>query len=186
MSNAEWITDRLPTEADGDMDGDVRMVPAPHADSDDYLLVHWSYVGDAAPWQRTDCWKPLAEPTPTEPTPTEPTPTEPTATPQPDWAALGWITHRQPTAKDADGLGQVVVPSTISATPRTGDARCSGFRLIVPGQPWWSQYASEPGHPTAPSVADRIVALERGQAELEATMRQLLHGSRFRLVVEPR
>jgi hypothetical protein len=35
-------------------------------------------------------------------------------------------------------------------------------------------------------VADRIVALERGQAELEATMRQLLHGSRFRLVVEPR
>ena len=109
-----------------------------------------------------------------------------TATPQPDWEALGWITHRQPTAKDADGLGQVVVPSTISATPRTGDARCSDFRLIVPGQPWWSQYASEPGHPTAPSVADRIVALERGQAELEATMRQLLHGSRFRLVVEPR
>jgi|LakMenEpi03Aug12_release.lakeMendotaPanAssembly.Ray.scaffolds.fasta_scaffold569906_1 hypothetical protein len=67
MSNAnKWITDRLPTEADGDMDGDVRMVPAPHADPDDYLLVHWSYVGDAAPWQRTDCWKPPTEPTPTE------------------------------------------------------------------------------------------------------------------------
>jgi hypothetical protein len=71
MSNAKWITDRLPTEADGDRDGDVRMVPAPHADPDDYLLVHWSYVGDAAPWQRTDCWKPLAEPTPAQPAPTE-------------------------------------------------------------------------------------------------------------------
>jgi hypothetical protein len=63
----QWITDRLPTEADGDGDGDVRMVPAPHADPDDYLLVHWSYVGDAAPWQRTSCWEPHTEPAPTEP-----------------------------------------------------------------------------------------------------------------------
>jgi hypothetical protein len=105
MSNAEWITDRLPTEADGDMDGDVRMVRAPHADPDDYLLVHWSYVGDAAPWHHTSCWEP-----PTEPPPAQPTPTEP----------------------------------------------------------------------------DRIAALEQRVAELETTMRQLLHGSRFRLVVEPR
>jgi hypothetical protein len=68
----EWITDRPPTEADGDMDGDVNMVTAPGADFDDYVLVHWSYVGDAAPWQHTKWWKPPAEPTPTEPTPTEP------------------------------------------------------------------------------------------------------------------
>jgi hypothetical protein len=80
------------------------------------------------------------------------------ATPQPDWAALGWITHRQPTAKDADGLGEVVVPASVGAAPRTGDARCSGFRLIVPGQPWWSQYAPEPGHPTAPAEPDRIAS----------------------------
>jgi hypothetical protein len=44
------------------MDGDVRMVPAPGADLDDYVLVHWSYVGDAAPWQRTSLWQPTAEP----------------------------------------------------------------------------------------------------------------------------
>jgi hypothetical protein len=100
MSNAEWITDRPPTEADGDMDGDVRMVPAPGADFDDYVLVHWSYVGDAVPWQHTPSWRPPAEPAPTEP--------------------------------------------------------------------------------------DRIAALEQRVVELEATMRQLLHGSRFRLVVEPR
>jgi hypothetical protein len=77
MSNAEWITDRLPTEADGDREGDVRMVIAPGADPDNYVLVHWSYVGSAAPWQRTSWWEPPTEPTPTEPTPTEPTPTEP-------------------------------------------------------------------------------------------------------------
>ena len=63
----EWITDRPPTEADGDMDGDVRMVPAPGADFDDYVLVHWSYVGDAVPWQHTPSWRPPAEPAPTEP-----------------------------------------------------------------------------------------------------------------------
>jgi hypothetical protein len=102
-----------------------------------------------------------------------------TATPQPDWAALGWITHRQPTAKDADGLGEVAVPNAIGATPRTGDARCSGFRLIVPGQPWWSQYAPEPGHPTAPTEptpteTDRITALEQRVAESIHALEQRL------------
>ena len=63
----EWITDRPPTEADGDMDGDVNMVTAPGADFDDYVLVHWSYVGDAVPWQHTPSWRPPAEPAPTEP-----------------------------------------------------------------------------------------------------------------------
>jgi hypothetical protein len=65
----------------------------------------------------------------------------------------------------------VVVPNAIGATPRTGDARCSGFRLIVPGQPWWSQYAPKPGHPTAPTDSDRIAALEQRVGELEAQMR---------------
>jgi hypothetical protein len=100
MSNAEWITDRPPTEADGDMDGDVRMKLAPNAGLEDWACVHWGYVGDAAPWQHTSYWEPPAQPTPTE--------------------------------------------------------------------------------------TDRIAALEQRVAELEATMRQLLHGSRFRLVVEPR
>jgi hypothetical protein len=62
MSNAEWITDRLPTEADGDQDGDVRMVRCGV-----YYLAHWSYVGSGAPWQHTSCWEPPTEPTPTEP-----------------------------------------------------------------------------------------------------------------------
>jgi hypothetical protein len=64
----EWITDRRPTAADGDQDGDVRMVPAPGADLDDYVLAHWSYVGDAAPWQHTSLRQPTADPDPVEPT----------------------------------------------------------------------------------------------------------------------
>ena len=101
MSNAGWIADRPPTEADGDMDGDVRMKLAPNAGLEDWACVHWGYAAAAgASWQHTAYWG----------APTEPTPTEP----------------------------------------------------------------------------DRIAALEQRVAELEATMRQLLHGSRFRLVVEPR
>jgi hypothetical protein len=62
----EWIRGRRPTAADGDGDGDVEMVSAPGTDFDDYVLVHWSYVGDAAPWRHTSLWKPPAEPAPTE------------------------------------------------------------------------------------------------------------------------
>jgi len=90
----KWITDRPPTEADGDEGGDVRMKRAPGADENHFI--HWSYVGAGVPWKHT---------------------------------------------------------------------------------PWWQPAPTEP---------DRIAALEQRVAELEATMRQLLHGSRFRLVVEPR
>jgi hypothetical protein len=60
MSNAEWITDRLPTEADGDRDGVVWMR---HSSGSEYnFFAHWSHVGPDAPWQRTIYWKPPAEP----------------------------------------------------------------------------------------------------------------------------
>jgi hypothetical protein len=63
----EWITDRPPTEADGDMDGDVRMVPRPNV-SNTWCLAHWSCVGAGAFWQHTNTfWRPPTEPTPTEP-----------------------------------------------------------------------------------------------------------------------
>ncbi len=44
------------------------MVPAPGADLDDYVLVHWSYVGLGAPWRHTSLWKPPTEPAFTKPT----------------------------------------------------------------------------------------------------------------------
>lgn len=61
----EWITDRLPTEADGDMDGDVRLRDRPG--SSGWSFVRWSYVGPGAPWRHTSYWKPSAEPETTEP-----------------------------------------------------------------------------------------------------------------------
>jgi hypothetical protein len=64
MSNSEWITDRLPTKADGDWAGCVRLA---NADRSDYTLVHYSYVHLGAPWQHTYTWKPPTEPAPTEP-----------------------------------------------------------------------------------------------------------------------
>jgi hypothetical protein len=60
----EWITDRQPTAADGDMDGDVRMLRGPSHRG--YALIHWSYVGAGVPWQHTGLWQPPAEPAPTE------------------------------------------------------------------------------------------------------------------------
>jgi hypothetical protein len=65
MSGAEWITNRLPTEADGDMDGDVRLRLEPGSGEHD--LVHWSRIGPGVPWQHTSYWEPPAEPIPTEP-----------------------------------------------------------------------------------------------------------------------
>jgi hypothetical protein len=61
----EWITDRPPTEADGDGAGDVRMVLRPGG-CGVYYLAHWSYVGSGAPWQHTDDWQSPAQPAPTE------------------------------------------------------------------------------------------------------------------------
>ena len=61
----QWITDRLPTEADGDGNGVVRLRSRPG--SSEYNFAHWSYVGPGAPWQRTSYWKPTAEPETTEP-----------------------------------------------------------------------------------------------------------------------
>jgi hypothetical protein len=61
----KWIADRPPTEADGDRDGDVRMLRGPRDRG--YALIHWSYVGAGLPWQHTGLWVPPAEPAPTEP-----------------------------------------------------------------------------------------------------------------------
>ena len=55
---------------------------------------------------------------------------------------------------------------------------------IVPGQPWYSSFA-QVDRPAAVKP-DQFTALEQRVVVVENTMRQLLHGSKFRLVVEPR
>ena len=62
----EWITDRPPTEADGDQDGDVWMVLRPNV-SAPWYLAHWSCVGAGAFWRHTSYWEPPTEPAPAEP-----------------------------------------------------------------------------------------------------------------------
>jgi hypothetical protein len=45
----DWITDRAPTKADADSDGDVLMRYSPS--ESDYVYVHWSYVKNGNPWK---------------------------------------------------------------------------------------------------------------------------------------
>ena len=81
-----------------------------------------------------------------------------TASPQPDWAALGWITHRQPIEADADDQGDVWLPREI-ADPIKGDTTFVNYRTVALGQPWYSRHAPEilRGEP-APTEPDRIAS----------------------------
>lgn len=45
---SDWITDRLPTEADADADGDVKARYKPSSDAWSYQ--HWSWVSQGQPW----------------------------------------------------------------------------------------------------------------------------------------
>lgn len=60
-----WITDRPPTGADGDEDGEVIVRRRPGKDFG--ALVHWSHVATGVPWRRSVFWQPpspAAEPAP--------------------------------------------------------------------------------------------------------------------------
>jgi hypothetical protein len=58
----DWITDRPPTEADGDCDGDVLMQQRPGKEPQ--AFVHWSHACPGVPWKRTAWWRPPAQPQP--------------------------------------------------------------------------------------------------------------------------
>lgn len=79
MDNSCWITDRRPTRADGDEDGDVR-VRYYSPNSQDYSYLHWSYVGANVPWKHCKGCEPAAEPA-VEPA-AEPAAEPPTTTPR--------------------------------------------------------------------------------------------------------
>ena len=51
---SDWITDRLPTEADADRDGEVAVKQRPASASHPYF--HWSSVKPGMAWRRTDYW----------------------------------------------------------------------------------------------------------------------------------
>jgi hypothetical protein len=59
---ANWVTDRPPTEADADREGNVWMRCSPNNSGQTYVrqeYVHWSYVKNGNPWKHTTPeWKP--------------------------------------------------------------------------------------------------------------------------------
>ena len=50
QSMTEWITDRQPTEADSDNDGDVMAKIRPDSESF-WTYQHWSWVAEGQPWK---------------------------------------------------------------------------------------------------------------------------------------
>jgi len=58
----KWITDRQPTEADADDDGDVKIPTRPNSEA--YQYMHWNRVGPGMPWQHTRYWTPPSDPEP--------------------------------------------------------------------------------------------------------------------------
>ena len=80
------------------------------------------------------------------------------AAPQPDWAALGWITHRQPAEADADEQGDVWLPREVGGPYGTATTFVN-YRTVAFGQPWYSKHAPEilRGEPT-PTEPDRIAS----------------------------
>jgi hypothetical protein len=164
------------------------MVSAPHADPDDYLIVHWSYVGDAAPWQHTRCWKPPAEPD--------------------RIAALEQRLKEHIRAQSVlaaalikrlealEGLppdgaipeGGRGVPGGIAALEQRVAERFATLEQLF----WAHKHEAMEGlapDGAVPEGGAPINGVERPLSQrvpAAVTMRQLLHGSRFRLVVEPR
>jgi len=72
-----WITDRRPTEADGDENGEVVLRRFSDGRQDSTTgsfdaLVDWRHIGEGVPWQHTGVWQspaPAAEPEPPTATP---------------------------------------------------------------------------------------------------------------------
>lgn len=62
MSNRKWITDRLPTKADADEDGDVCVRNRPEAVPSGPPYFHWSMVLPGMTWCHTDIWEASAKP----------------------------------------------------------------------------------------------------------------------------
>lgn len=60
MTDLAWITDRLPTKADGDCDGDVLVRTRPGHGSDRPAYCHWTLVRRGLSWRHADSWRPPA------------------------------------------------------------------------------------------------------------------------------
>lgn len=108
MSAPEWITDRLPTEADGDADGEVVVLGSSECGDSYYVYSHWSLV------QPGEGWHVVSN-------------EEPELTQRPRW-----ITDRQPTEADGNKDGAV----RIRKYPNKSMGAHVHWTHIGPGVPW--------------------------------------------------
>jgi hypothetical protein len=89
--------------------------------------------------------------------------------PRPDWAALGWITDRLPTCKDANSQGNVWLPQETGDSAESEDGTFVNYLAIAAlGQPWWSPNAADRANQSAPTEADRIAARQAVQIAFAA------------------
>lgn len=124
MSAPEWITDRLPTEADGDADGEVVVLGNSECGDSYYVYSHWSLVQPGEGWYTVSN-------------------EEPELTQRPRW-----ITDRQPTEADGNKDGAV----RIRKYPKKSMGAHVHWTHIGPGVPWehtndWvNDASSQTGH----------------------------------------
>lgn len=108
MSAPEWITDRLPTEADGDADGEVVVLGSSECGDNYYVYSHWTLVRPGEGWYVVSN-------------------EEPELTQRPRW-----ITDRQPTEADGNKDGAV----RIRKYPKKSMGAHVHWTHIGPGVPW--------------------------------------------------
>jgi hypothetical protein len=165
VSGAEWITDRLPTEADGDGGGHVLLATP---DMSDFRAVRWHCVDSTASWRHTSHWRPPAEPAPTEPD------------------RIAALVKR---LEELEGVAELPggLPDLDQRVAELERGENAVGLIVAHLQSRLAKLEGVQDDGSAPKwTLNRIADLEDQLAALEATMRELLHGSRFRLVVEPR
>jgi hypothetical protein len=130
--STEWITDRQPTKADEDKDGEVVMqrFPDGRASSTDKkidAIVSSAHVGAGVPWMHTDMWEPPAEPAPVAPA---------VSCDLPGYFGET-ITSVLPTTKYASPISECVI-STAAAKRLQHSATTvyDYYDKILPGEPW--------------------------------------------------
>jgi hypothetical protein len=102
----DWITDRLPTQTDADIDGDV-LIPGEYNDE---CFVEWATVHDGEPWQQPDRYEQIKDNTIED----------------------RWITSRQPLESDGNKDGAVHVRKY----PNKSWGVNIHWSYVGPGVPW--------------------------------------------------
>lgn len=129
LDQGGWIRSRVPTEGDGDADGDVRVL---RRDGKSSHWCLWSIVVLGQPWVRSNVRDPSSAPAPLPAHLAYPT-------------SEGWVHNRVPGPEDGDEGGDVEIAAAgvkhFDEFPDLTDRqRIAGAYIswshVVPGQPW--------------------------------------------------